>query len=120
MGILGKLFGKDSVIEAGISGIDKVVFTDEEKSDAKLLFLKAYEPFKIAQRLIAMTVIPPYVLAWFITFGIRATGRDITQLLELLKGDMGTIVAIIVTFYFGGGAIEGIVSRFKEKPAIKA
>lgn len=115
MSIWGKLFGKDSVIEAGISAGDKLFFTPEEKADYKLMFLKAYEPFKLAQRLIAMTVVPPYVLAWFITFGIRATGRDIAQLLELLSGDMGTIVAIIVTFYFGGGAIEGIVSRFREK-----
>lgn len=119
MSIWGKLFGKDSVIEAGISGIDKVIFTEEEKSDVKLMFLKAYEPFKLAQRLIAMTVIPPYVLAWFITFGIRAAGQDIAQLLELLTGDMGTIVAIIVTFYFGGGAAEGIISKFKERPKTK-
>jgi hypothetical protein len=48
MGIWGKIFGKDSVVDAGINGLDKIVYTDEEKSDAKQAFLKLYEPYKIA------------------------------------------------------------------------
>ena len=36
MGILGKLFGSDKVIDAGISGIDKVFYTDEEKAENRL------------------------------------------------------------------------------------
>jgi len=50
MGILSKLFGSDKIIDAGINGIDAMVFTDQEQSNAKLAFLKLYEPFKIAQR----------------------------------------------------------------------
>ena len=35
MGILGKLFGSDKVIDAGISGIDKAFYTDEEKAETE-------------------------------------------------------------------------------------
>jgi len=119
MGVFGKLFGKDTVVEAGISGIDKIFHTEEEKSDAKLAFLKAYEPFKLAQRMIAMTVIPPYVLAWLFTFVAKWYGHDIDGLLKLLQSDMGTMASIVIFFYFGGGAAEGIISRFKEKPKTK-
>ena len=42
MGIWSSIFGSDKIIDAGISGIDAMVFTDEEKSSAKMRFLKLY------------------------------------------------------------------------------
>ncbi len=115
MSFLGKLFGSEDVVSAGLSAGDKIFYTDEEKSDYKLMFLKAYEPFKLAQRMIVMTIIPAYTLAWVTAFIIRAFGGEISGLLELLRGDMGTTAIIIVTFYFGGGAAEGIIGRFQGK-----
>ena len=49
--ILGTIFGSKKVVDASISGIDKLVFTNEEKADTHLKFLEAYKPFKLAQRL---------------------------------------------------------------------
>jgi len=45
MGFFGRIFGSDSVIDGAINGIDKVWFTDEEKSDYHLKMLASYEPF---------------------------------------------------------------------------
>lgn len=113
MGIFAKMFGSDEVIQAGVDGIDKLVYTDEERSDNTALFLKLYEPFKIAQRYIAMIFCPPYALACFITFCVSFI-QDVSAQVEFLQGDFGTIVILIVTFYFGAGAVEGVVNRFSK------
>jgi len=114
MGLLGKLFGSEKAIEAGIDGIDAMVFTDEEKSSAKMKFLKLYEPFKLAQRYIALVFCVPYSLAWFITF-LASFWVETVQQEKLLTGDIGNIVLAIVGFYFFGGAAEGVVNRFTKK-----
>lgn len=112
MNIFGKLFGSDKVIDAGIKGLDAVVYTREEKAAQFAAFLKLYEPFKIAQRLLALTFGVPYALGWFITFLLSFFLDSVDAQLELLSGDMGKIVMAIVAFYFLGGAAE---SMFKGK-----
>ena len=119
MGILSSLFGSDKVIDAGINGIDAMVFTDEEQSSAKMAFLKLYEPFKIAQRYIAMTFCPAYIGCWVLTFIIEVVDifieKDLNTdtLYKLLQGDVALMVTLILGFYFGGGAVEGVMKRFK-------
>ena len=120
MGILSKLFGSDSVIDAGINGIDALVFTDEEKSNAKMKFLKLYEPYKIAQRWMMLFICVPYVSLWFLTGLIHLADiftvkeLDTTNIMYFLNGDVGSSFIIIVAFYFGGGAVEGIFSKIKK------
>lgn len=119
MGLWSKLFGSETIIEAGINGIDAMVFTDQEQSTAKMAFLKLYEPFKIAQRYIAMTFCPAYIFCWVLTFIIEVIDIFIVKdlntdtLYKLLQGDVALMVVLILGFYFGGGAAEGIVNRFK-------
>lgn len=107
MSIWSKLFGSDSVIQAGIDGIDAIVYTDEEKAKDKISILKAYEPFKIAQRILAATFCLPYAIAWFTTF-VCSFFIDVTKQLEMLLNPVGlsSIVLAIVVFYFGGGAMN--------------
>ena len=113
MGFFSKLFGDDKIIDAGISGIDALVFTDEEKSNAKMQFLKLYEPYKLAQRYLALIYSIPYAMGWLITF-IASLFVDVATQIELLKGDAFYINIVILSFYFGGGAAEGIVGKFKK------
>lgn len=121
MGLFATIFGSDSVIQAGIDGIDKMVYTDEEKSDKKALFLKLYVPFKLAQRYLAMTFCPPYMLCWVLTFIIEVVDifiekdLDTTTLYNLLQGDVSTMISLILGFYFGSGLIEGGIAAFKGK-----
>lgn len=108
MGIWDSLFGSDKVINAGISGLDAIVFTDEEKSKAQQEFLKLYEPFKLAQRYLAVIFSIPYALAWITTF-IASFFADVDKQLLLLNGDIGSIVGAIVSFYFLGGVVNGLL-----------
>lgn len=110
MSFLDKLFGSTKVISKGVDGIyngvDKLVYTDEEKADNFRLMMKIYEPFKLAQRFMMMIVCPPYVLAWFITF-IVSFFTNVEAQKAMLEGRMGDLVLAIASFYFLGGAAEG-------------
>jgi len=132
MGIWSTLFGSENVIKKAADGIyngvDASFYTDEEKAKGFLNLLKHYEPFKIAQRLIALTVTIPYVLVWVLCavmlvasgFVEPAYGKQIAEaaldLGELNNGTLGTPVALVLSFYFAGGALEGVVGRMKSKP----
>lgn len=114
MNIFGRLFGSDKVIDAGISGLDKMFYTSEEKAEDKLRaaswkikMLGAYEPFKVAQRLLALTFAIPYAIAWFTTFCVSFS-RDVTAQEKLLSGDISQIVWTIIGFYFLGGIAESV------------
>ncbi len=113
MGFFSRLFGSDKIIDAGVNGIDAMIFTDEEKSNAKMQFLKLYEPYKLAQRYLALIYSIPYALAWLVTF-IASFFIDVALQTELLKGDAFYINIVILSFYFGGGAASGVVEKLKK------
>lgn len=121
MSFWGGLFGSDKAIDAGINTLDAIVFTDEEKASAKREFLRLYEPYKKGQRVLAMIYCPIYALAWFLTFLTELLAANfgnevnLANVYKLLGGEMSTMGILILMFYFGGGAAEGIVSRFKAK-----
>lgn len=106
MSIFSKLLGSDKIIDAGINGIDAIFYTDQEKAENKKAFLKLYEPFKVAQRYLALIFSIPYVTAWLITF-VASFWLNVDKQIELLTGDIGTIVGIIIGFYFLGGSLAG-------------
>lgn len=113
MSFWGKLFGSDNVVQAGIDGIDKMVYTDEEKVDNKLLILRAYIPFKLAQRFLMMIVGIPYMSCWLITFILSFTSVSVTVATAMLEGRIGDVFLVIAGFYFGGGLIEGGIKAVK-------
>ena len=113
--MLGRIFGSKKAIDSGISAIDAMVYTGEEKSAAQLEFLKLYEPFNLAQRDLACIVVPPYMLAFFIAFGMSCFGLDTTAQQALLSGRIGDSVMLIVAFYYGGGAAESVFKFLTRK-----
>ncbi|WP_419810811.1 hypothetical protein [Bacterioplanoides sp.] len=117
MSILGSLFGNENVVKKTVdgiyNGIDAVVYTEEERKENFQKLLKLYEPFKIAQRFLALIFGIPYAAAWFITFCVSFTDHNIEPQLELLSGTMGSVVLAIIGFYFLGGAAEGLVRKNK-------
>jgi len=116
MGILGQIFGSDKTIakitDGIFSGMDKMVFTEEERKDNFRQTLKLYEPFKVAQRYLACIFTVPYVLAWFITFAASFV-VDVSTQMDMLFGTMGNIVLAIVAFYFAGGVVSGFKAEKK-------
>ena len=119
MNILSSIFSPsiankavDAVIDAG----DALVYTDEEKAKAlqlatetKLKMLPLYEPFKLAQRLIAITFTINFILAFWAGVLIYFVFGN-TQLKEYLAlvtaFQLGWIMLAIISFYFGGGFIN--------------
>ena len=110
MGWLKSIFTPSTIV----SGIDKMVYTDEERADTQATLLKLYEPFKLAQRYLAVMFGSTYCLGWFITLMISFVTDVTEQMAYLTSGDMGNIVLAIVGFYFFGGAAEGAVNSFRK------
>lgn len=110
MGWLGKLFGSDAVIKKGADMIDNAFYTDQEKAEAHRKMLEAYEPFKLAQRGLAYSIVPAWALGYFICFIIWLTDADykLDAALEILNGKLGQAAIMILVFYFGGGAISSL------------
>ena len=107
-----RIFGSknvvDTMLKGAYNGIDKSVLTAEEQLDTHKEFLKLYEPFKLVQRFLAMVYCVPYMLCWFITF-VASFSIDTTDQEVLLAGTVGEIAITIAMFFFGGGAVEGVV-----------
>lgn len=137
MGILSKIFGAQEVVQdtvkAVTDGADKLWFTDEERSDAGLRFLKAYEPFKLTQRYLSLILVASFCLLTFIgavfliTVGfIDPASAGAAELIQyrmtildkyiaLVGGDLGSIVLLIGFLYFGGGAAEGVIAKVRDR-----
>ena len=118
MSWLGNLFTNDNLIDRAVAGVDKMIFTQEEKADYLLRFLKAYEPFKIAQRLLALAFssvflfVFPIAVAMFLFGTFTMEEFYVLQAYELMKWNistLGTAVSLIIGFYFAGGMLEGAV-----------
>ena len=118
MGLLDIFNSGNKTVDKGIELIDNAFYTDQEKASTKLSLLKAYEPFKIAQRYLALIFCLPYALAWFVTL-ITSFWFEIDKQIELLTSPWGmaSIVLTIVGFYFGGGFLNSL-PRKKRNPQL--
>ena len=120
--ILGKILGADKAIEKTISFIDESILTKEEKVEAKIKLLKAYEPFKVAQRVLAIMFCSVYLYGILIGLHIYIIGVWVdglqelaSELFKMMNEAVGVIVLTIVGFYFAGGALEGVVRKAKSR-----
>ena len=111
MNLIGKLFGSDKVISKAVDGIydglDALVLTPEERLENFNTQLKLYEPFKLAQRYLAIVFCVPYAFAWVMTF-IASFWIETQAQSDLLSGTIGHIVLAIVAFYFCGGVVNSL------------
>ena len=119
--ILGKIFNPKKLGDSLISGIDKSILTNEEKLDYMQKMLVLYEPYKLAQRVIAILFTSAFTLVHLITaithfvYVLRELNPEsIISLYKYNNDSLGTLVMIIVGFYFAGGVLEGTVKRLKK------
>ena len=119
--ILGKIFNPKKLGESLISGVDKAILTNEEKLDYMQKMLVLYEPYKLAQRVIAILFTSAFTLVHLMTaithfiYVLRGLNPEtIISLYEYNNDSLGTLVMIIVGFYFAGGVLEGTVKRLKK------
>ena len=115
--ILGKILGSGDVVEKGMALIDSMHTSTEEeiaaKSRAKTDLLAAYQPFKLAQRYIALMFTFTFISCFALTMGMTLAGKGDIEGVKAILGDfwIGEIMLLIVGFYFGGGLAESIQQR---------
>ena len=118
IGLLGKIFGSSEVIKSGIDLVDSIHTSTEEeiaaKAKAKTDLLSAYAPFKLTQRVIAFAFTFTYLTCFGLVLGFTLADRvqDAESVRQVL-GDfqIGYAMLVILTFYFGGGAVEGFMEK---------
>ena len=120
--LLGKLFNPRKLGESIISGVDKAILTNEEKLDYMQKMLVLYEPYKLAQRILAIMFSGVFLfvhlivaITHFIYVLREVEAKAIIELYTFNNDSLGTIVLIIIGFYFAGGVLEGTVRRLKKK-----
>ena len=117
--ILGKILGSGDVVKKGMELIDSMHASTEEEmaavSKAKTDLLQAYQPFKLAQRYLALMFTFTFLICFAITLGMTLAGKGDIEGVKAILGDfwIGEIMLLIVGFYFGGGLAETIKQKNK-------
>ena len=124
LGALSTIFGSKDAIKGVFEFVDDAWETDAEaregKTRNKIDMLKAYAPFKVAQRYIAFMFVGTYLVSFVLCLGITLwqtpTINAIVQLLGVFK--IPYIVLMIAGFYFAGGFLEsaGVAKAAIAKP----
>lgn len=118
LGAVGSILGSEKVISKGLELIDDAYTSDEEdrasRTKAKIDLLTAYAPFKIAQRYLALMFGGMFVFSFFLVLGMTLAGEDVQPVFAVLEAfNVGWVMTAIVSFYFGGGLVEGGIRAWK-------
>ena len=119
MGILANILGTGDIVKEGFKLIDSMHTSKEEEivatTKAKTDLLSAYAPFKVAQRYLAIVFAFTFTLSFFLILGMTLAGYDTAAAREvILEFQIGWIMLLILGFYFGGGAFEGVKKAGKK------
>ena len=119
MGVIANILGSGEVIKEGFKLIDSMHTSDAEeiaaKTKAKVDLLNSYSKFKVTQRFLAMLFGFTYVGSFLLLLSITLYNGGNTDNVKTLLNEfyLGEITLTIVAFYFGGGAFEGVINKFK-------
>lgn len=147
MGFFGKLFGTEAALTAVVdsvsSGLDKLVYTDEEKAgDAAaaitegrrmvVAWMDATQGQNLSRRLIALSITGVWLLMKLLAmvigvFAVYATDPakliEVIKLVKDLSMDMTSAVMLILAFYFAaphmGGIAKAVMSKFTKSVSEK-
>ena len=123
MGIASWILGgddvKEKIVDGVYKGVDNMVYTEQEKKANHALFLKLYEPFKVAQRYLSLIFSVPFATIHTGIITLRVANWEDPVFQSAMKGiqgdlneSLGLLVLAIVGFYFAGGTIEGGVKAY--------
>lgn len=110
------------IVDGAISGLDAIVLTDEEKlsysgkfMQSKIDFLKATEPYKLAQRYLAFFIIINFFIAfWVGVITYFVFPNYLEGYIHLVSTfELGWITLAVVAFYFKPEAISSLFSKGK-------
>lgn len=116
----------EKVLDGAISGIDKIVFTEEEKADmrAKLgdqwvelqkVLSEESTTRSVTRRILAVLIIVPFVLTCVGSSIAYPFNADYANFLwDVAEGAYGTFALMIGAFYFGPYMIGQVASAFRK------
>ncbi len=115
-----------SLIDAGVNGIDKLFFTDEEKAEASSKFYENWistlkllvdtESIRsITRRYLAISVIGTWLLLIITGTSVYIAGlKDAAEFTFRVVQDMTVPVLAVIGFYFGPEMISRVLGRSKK------
>ena len=120
MGIFSTILGSGDTIKQAFALADNMHTSDAERIEAttkaKTDIMKSYEPFKVAQRYLALIFSATFVLSYLLVLVMVALGADATDIRGVIvEFKIAFIMLMIVTFYFGSGAVEGVIHKVRGK-----
>jgi hypothetical protein len=125
LGVFSKLFGSaktvDTLVDGAVKGIDALVFTEEEKSEAHRetfqLWLKMQEVVsqESSVRSVTRRILAVMIVGTFLFFLISAAvaypiSIDYAKFLLSLAKELGGLTLAIGCFYFGVHLIRGLTN----------
>ena len=142
-GFIGRIFGTEKAIartiDAVAKGIDKLVYTDEEKAGdaakdrsnarkAVVGWMNATQGQNLSRRFIALLVVSIWALMYLSGLGLSVASVWVEDQDKLLKSsqviqsygeDISGAVMLILSFYFAapymGSIVDGALNRFGKK-----
>jgi hypothetical protein len=126
--IFGASNSSGKVLDAGISGIDKLVYTEEEKAEARSQLLDHWIKLQatlgeettvrgVTRRILAVMFCGAYVLLTLLAAAVWPWGDHWKAyadfLWEVANGQYGWITMTVVVFYFGPYVFERFFSPKK-------
>lgn len=119
MGWFSTILGTSGVVDSIRDGVDKSILTPEERLDYHKELLKSYEPFKLIQRYLALSVTALFALVMVLEVGLIIIGKWYPSFIEtamLINGlEMVSMISYsfmsIMALYFSGG----VINSFKGK-----
>lgn len=138
----GQLFGSPNamseIVSGAVDGIDKLIYTDEEKSEAAakdrsearqmvVAWMAATQGQNLARRMIALSITGVWLIQHVIAIGAQGLAvfikkdEDLMALASFLResaSDMDAAVMLILAFYFAaphmGDIAKAVTGRFKQ------
>ncbi len=106
MELFGKIFGSEKAIDTGLDMLDNVFYTDQEKVKSHQEFLKLYEPYKLAQRMIAFVMVGLFGFSFLVVFTMSVFGFDYKSPMEVINAfGIGYLTGLVFTFYYAGSVL---------------
>lgn len=107
LGFIKGLLSSDNIIESGMSALDKVILTEEEKIEYKLQFVRATMPMNRARRFLAMVVsavwVPHAILGSYL---LLTESPLFVDFLSYMTINITAPFTVIVGFYFWNEKIK--------------
>lgn len=113
----------DKVLDATIAGIDKLVYTDEEKAEARKALLDNWLDLQktlgeetsirgVTRRILACVYSGTYVFLTLAAVGVWKFDPEYADFMwDIAQGTYGTITLTVAAFYFGPYFIQKLLGK---------